>query len=136
MRNVLTNVIGAREALDVAVIEHPLLHGELLLMSSDGLHGCLDRETMEGILASGASIEVLAERRRRRIFPILLALQKVRFAFRHQEFGMTQWRSQRHKIGDQPTRVEGVADRLRAGAKQVREFRLRNMIGVYRGVGG
>ena len=62
MRNVLTNVIGARETLAVAVVERPLRVGEVLLMSSDGLHGALDRETMEGILAGGAPIDVLAER--------------------------------------------------------------------------
>jgi serine/threonine protein phosphatase PrpC len=59
---VLTKVIGACETLEVTVTERPLRDGELLLLCSDGLHGAIDFKTLEGILASGSSIHVIAER--------------------------------------------------------------------------
>jgi serine/threonine protein phosphatase PrpC len=61
MRNVLTKVIGACAAIEVPVTERPLRDGELLLLCSDGLHGFVDFKTIEGILASGSSINVIAE---------------------------------------------------------------------------
>jgi PPM family protein phosphatase len=61
MRNVLTNVIGARESLDVTVTERALTDGELLLLCSDGLHSAVDARIMEAILASGSSTDALAE---------------------------------------------------------------------------
>ena len=62
MRNVLTKVIGARDSVEVTVRERQLRGGEVLLLCSDGLHGYLDLKTIEGILATGASLDVLAER--------------------------------------------------------------------------
>lgn len=62
MRNVLTNVIGARGSIEIIVTERPLRDGELLLLSSDGLHGAVESKTIEGILASGSPVDVIAER--------------------------------------------------------------------------
>jgi protein phosphatase len=62
LRNVLTNVIGARGTIEVTVTERPLRDGELLLLCSDGLHGAVDSKTIEGILASGSSVDGIAER--------------------------------------------------------------------------
>jgi PPM family protein phosphatase len=51
MRNVLTNVIGARPDVEVDVQEM-VWSGETLLLSSDGLHNALTPETMAAILRS------------------------------------------------------------------------------------
>ncbi len=42
MRNALTNVVGARARTDVHVAEQALAGGELLLLTTDGVHGVLD----------------------------------------------------------------------------------------------
>jgi serine/threonine protein phosphatase PrpC len=39
MRNLLTNVVGAKEDIEFEVFERSLEPGEVLLLSSDGLHG-------------------------------------------------------------------------------------------------
>ena len=44
LRNVLTNVVGARVRPDVHVAEETLTGGELLLLSTDGVHGVLDED--------------------------------------------------------------------------------------------
>jgi protein phosphatase len=53
MRNVLTNVLGAREHIDIHLAELPLRGGELVLLCSDGLHGALDDEAIQEILLNG-----------------------------------------------------------------------------------
>src|SRR5438270_2775845 len=50
MRNSLTNVVGARRRADVHVIEETLTGGELLVLTTDGVHGVLDDETLEQLL--------------------------------------------------------------------------------------
>ena len=50
MRHVLTSVVGAREALEVQIIERTLADGETLLLCSDGLHGELDAQGMAAVL--------------------------------------------------------------------------------------
>jgi PPM family protein phosphatase len=50
MRHVLTNVIGARDQMDMDVGEMPLEAGDVLLFCSDGLHGALDDRAAETIL--------------------------------------------------------------------------------------
>jgi PPM family protein phosphatase len=42
MRNALTNVVGARSRTEVHVAEQALTGGELLLLTTDGVHGVLD----------------------------------------------------------------------------------------------
>jgi serine/threonine protein phosphatase PrpC len=42
MRNVLTNVLGAREQVDVHITERPFGPGDVLLLCSDGLHSVLE----------------------------------------------------------------------------------------------
>jgi len=61
MRHVLTNVLGAREQLDMDVLERTFAPGDVLLLCSDGLHGALDDKTLESVLASGKSVELMAE---------------------------------------------------------------------------
>ncbi len=50
MRNALTNVVGARARTEVHVVERALAGDELLLLSTDGVHGVLDDGRIEGLL--------------------------------------------------------------------------------------
>lgn len=61
MRHVLTNVIGAREPIEMDVQERALRGGERFLLCSDGLHGVLDDQQLERVLASGASPSAMAD---------------------------------------------------------------------------
>jgi len=51
MRNVLTNVLGAREHVDVHISERPFATGDKLLLSTDGLHAVLGLDAIRTILA-------------------------------------------------------------------------------------
>jgi PPM family protein phosphatase len=62
MRHVLTNVVGARDETEVEIGERTLQPGEILLLCSDGLHGTLDDETMQQIVAGAGDVPELAER--------------------------------------------------------------------------
>jgi|KBSMisStandDraft_5_1062788.scaffolds.fasta_scaffold81387_2 protein phosphatase len=62
MRHVLTNVIGALDALDFKVIERTLQANEVLLLCSDGLHGPVDDEAIGAALLAEPSIEQAAHR--------------------------------------------------------------------------
>jgi serine/threonine protein phosphatase PrpC len=50
MRNALTNVVGARPRTDVHVVEERLVGGELLLLTTDGVHGVLDDPRIEQLM--------------------------------------------------------------------------------------
>lgn len=41
LRNVITKAVGARDTIDLDLVEHDLLPGDLLMLCSDGLHGML-----------------------------------------------------------------------------------------------
>lgn len=60
MRNVLTNVIGARDHVDVHLTEAPVSPGDVMLLCTDGLHGVLDSDTLKGILAKHADTDAAA----------------------------------------------------------------------------
>jgi protein phosphatase len=62
MRNVLTAVLGAREQVTVHVAERPLGADDVLLLSTDGLHGVLDAETIQSILAGTPDVDTAAQR--------------------------------------------------------------------------
>ncbi len=62
MRNALTNVVGARRRADVHVIEETLSGGELLLLTTDGVHGVLDGEELEQLLLDGTDVRGMAEK--------------------------------------------------------------------------
>jgi PPM family protein phosphatase len=61
LRHVLTNVVGARETLELKVQERPVRENELLLLCSDGLHGAVDVNTIERILAVDSPVEAITE---------------------------------------------------------------------------
>jgi len=50
MRNALTNVVGARLRTQVHIVEEHLGGGELLLLTTDGIHGVLDDRRIEQLL--------------------------------------------------------------------------------------
>jgi protein phosphatase len=55
MRNALTNVVGARGRTDVHVVERPLRGGDVLLLTTDGVHGVVDDGRLEQILNEASS---------------------------------------------------------------------------------
>jgi serine/threonine protein phosphatase PrpC len=62
MRNALTNVVGGRPRTEVHVVEEPLAGGELLLLTTDGVHGVLDDERLEQLMQEDENPRELAER--------------------------------------------------------------------------
>jgi protein phosphatase len=61
MRHVLTNVVGAREQVDLDVMERRLASGDMLLLCSDGLHGELDDQMLAKIMRDGGDAKAIAE---------------------------------------------------------------------------
>src|SRR4029077_17288649 len=57
MRNVLTNVLGAREQVDIHLSERELSAGDTMLLCSDGLHGVLDAAALQEILTNEPNVE-------------------------------------------------------------------------------
>jgi PPM family protein phosphatase len=60
LRNVLTNVLGARDKTDVHIVERPIPDGATLLLCTDGLHGALPVEMLRDMLAGGEDAATLA----------------------------------------------------------------------------
>jgi protein phosphatase len=61
MRHALTNVVGTRPRTDVHIVDEPLVGGELLLLTTDGVHGVLDPERIADIAESDEDPRVVAE---------------------------------------------------------------------------
>jgi PPM family protein phosphatase len=60
LRNVLTNVLGAREPTDIHLSEQPIEGDERLLLCTDGLHGALEDARIEQLMMSSDDPEVVA----------------------------------------------------------------------------
>ena len=60
MRNVLTNVVGARETVEVHLVERPLVPDEALLLCTDGLHNVVPAAAMLQILSTSPNVDVAA----------------------------------------------------------------------------
>jgi serine/threonine protein phosphatase PrpC len=60
MRSALTNAVGARRRTDVHVVEEELRGGELLLLSTDGVHGELDDDRIEQLLLDSGDLSETA----------------------------------------------------------------------------
>jgi protein phosphatase len=52
MRNVLTNVLGARDTAEVHILERAQAPGEWIVLCSDGVHGVLPPDRMSAIVAA------------------------------------------------------------------------------------
>ncbi len=63
LRNVITKAVGARDAIDLDVLEHDLKPGDLVMLCSDGLHGMVSDQEIAGILrAAPGSLEETSAR--------------------------------------------------------------------------
>ncbi len=60
MRHVLTSVVGAREQVEVHMVEVPVEPGDLFMLCSDGLHGLVDGDTLAALLAADGSLPAIA----------------------------------------------------------------------------
>ena len=60
MRNVLTNVLGVREQVDIHLMERDLRDGEMLLLCSDGLHGVMDGEAIRTTVTAAPDVRAAA----------------------------------------------------------------------------
>jgi serine/threonine protein phosphatase PrpC len=49
-RNVITKAIGAKESIDVNLVEHHLAHGDVILLCSDGLHSMLSDDQIQKLV--------------------------------------------------------------------------------------
>jgi protein phosphatase len=56
MRHALTNVVGARPGTDVHVAEEPLEKGDLLLLTTDGVHGVVEEDALERLLRGACDV--------------------------------------------------------------------------------
>ncbi len=50
MRNVLTQAVGSRTSIEVHTVEQALEHGDVVLLSTDGVHGVVDEAVLRSIL--------------------------------------------------------------------------------------
>ncbi len=60
MRNALTNVVGGRPGADVHVHEERLSGGEVLVLSTDGVHGVLDDRRIRELVLDGGDLAGMA----------------------------------------------------------------------------
>ncbi len=62
MRCALTNVVGTRSRTEVHVVEHALAGGDLLLLTTDGVHGVLDAARIAQLLLAESEPRAMAHR--------------------------------------------------------------------------
>lgn len=61
LKNVITKAVGAKDTIEIDVVEHKLEPGDLVLICSDGLHSMINDEAIREVLvARGASLEEAA----------------------------------------------------------------------------
>jgi PPM family protein phosphatase len=60
MRHALTNVVGGRTRTEVHVTESTLSGGELLLLTTDGVHGVLDDEGLAKLASASDDLQKIA----------------------------------------------------------------------------
>jgi PPM family protein phosphatase len=61
MRNALTSVVGALPRIDVHIAEATLTSGDMMLMSTDGVHGVLEDAKLASLM-SGSDLQAIARR--------------------------------------------------------------------------
>jgi protein phosphatase len=63
LRNVITKAVGAKESIEIDVIEHRLAPGDVALLCSDGLHGMINDAAILAILTPApAALEPAVDR--------------------------------------------------------------------------
>jgi protein phosphatase len=63
LRNVITKAVGARDTIDLDLVEHHLQGGDLLMLCSDGLHGMInDAEIHRQLTAAPSTLEAASAR--------------------------------------------------------------------------
>jgi PPM family protein phosphatase len=63
LRNVITKAVGAKDTLELDVVELPLRHGDVILLCSDGLHAMLsDEQILQALGRNPGPLEQAAER--------------------------------------------------------------------------
>lgn len=60
MRHALTNVVGSRARTEVHIIEAPLAGGELLLLTTDGVHGVIEDGDLARLTPRTADLSAMA----------------------------------------------------------------------------
>lgn len=61
LKNVITKAVGAKDSIEIDVVEHKLEPGDLVLICSDGLHSMInDQAIREVLVAHAASLEEAA----------------------------------------------------------------------------
>ncbi len=60
LRNVITKAIGAKDQIDIDIVEEKLEVGDIVLLCSDGLHAMLTDESIAAMLAAAGTVEELA----------------------------------------------------------------------------
>jgi PPM family protein phosphatase len=60
MRHALTNVVGSRARTEVHVAEQTLARGDMILLSSDGVHSVLDERRLERLMVEGDDTSEIA----------------------------------------------------------------------------
>lgn len=62
LRHALTNAVGSGRRADVHLLEQPLEGSELIVMTTDGVHGTLSDRALERLLAGAESVAAAASR--------------------------------------------------------------------------
>ena len=63
LRNVITKAIGAKEAIEIDVLEHKLLNGDLVFLCSDGLHAMVpDEQILKQLTPVPATLQEATQR--------------------------------------------------------------------------
>jgi protein phosphatase len=61
MRNVVTQAIGSQESVETHLQETALENGDVVLLSSDGLHATIGETAIQETLAGGAAVEQMVD---------------------------------------------------------------------------
>jgi serine/threonine protein phosphatase PrpC len=62
LRNVITKAIGAKDQIEIDIVEQDLEPGDTVLLCSDGLHAMIDDTAITEIMAQGGTVDEIAAR--------------------------------------------------------------------------